>query len=280
MIEKWTSGPSGFLPKANHQLGQIESELKLTGDNFINVRTTVAGKSIGLNLPAVFRCMRRVPVSSQGYFDQPVIMATVATDGGSEANETHILKVFLPDGIKISDDWLPDKVYEPQETVFYDTGLSQDNYNWTATDEYFYEPDGFDQWDSGKSDYSSGDKVKFGDVPTGYQAKAGYAYPVNSYEPGTPEYDAWTVPAPPQDVQNWDLYTGHYPQNSNPSWQRHELPVQCIINGDNAENPSKMLKDCLPFLTDGERVLYTKMGEDYYCLWMFTEYVEHEDAIW
>ena len=279
MIEKWTSGPAGFLPKANNQLNAIENGLKLTGDNFINVRTTPAGKSIHLNLPAVLRCVRR-PAGSFGSAAQIIMMATVAPDGGSEDNETCILMSRLPDGEKIADDWLPERIYNPADTVFYDTRLSQGNYNWTATDDYFYEPDGFEQWDADKDNYAAGDTVKHGDPVIGYEAKDGYSCPQNPYEPGTPEYDAWQVPAPPQDTDNWQVYKGHYPREGNQSWKRHEFPVNCIINGDSASVPSKQLKNCLPFLRAGERVLYIQIASEYYCLWMFTEYIEHEDAIW
>jgi hypothetical protein len=180
----------------------------------------------------------------------------------------------MPEGIRIADDWLPNKIYSSDNIVYYKNPDTQQAFNWTASEAYVYEPLGFDDWDSEKNDYTAYDKVSCGEVPTGYQAKEDYIYPTNPYEPGTPEYDGWQVPSPPEDSDNWKVYEGHFPREGNSSWQRHELPVKCIINGDSK------LKNCMPFLGDGDEVMFVKISEEFYCVWIFIEFIDHEQAIW
>jgi hypothetical protein len=278
MIERWTNGPEGFVPKANHQLGQIENGLKLTGDSFINVRTTPAGKSVALNLPAVLRCVRQPSKTVEQALENFLMIGTVARDGGSEDNQSNEIKVHMPEGIRMADDWQPDRIYAPGITAYY--APIDEGFNWTASDNYVYEPLSFNDWDAEKSDYAAGDTVKYGAVPTGYEAKSGYTYPVNPYEPGTPEHEAWQVPAPPDDGANWKVYQGHYPRENSPNWQRHELGVKCIISGDSLEYPTGKLKNCMPFLMQDDAVMFVKIGEDYYCVWIFIEFIDHEQAIW
>jgi hypothetical protein len=45
-----------------------------------------------------------------------------------------------------------------------------EGFNLTASDDYVYEPLGFDDWDAERSDYAAGSSVKYGVVPTGYEA--------------------------------------------------------------------------------------------------------------